>query len=1260
MEGFEVTEADLGDFTEREAERRFRELLWAEAARTGIVQSRIHAPSAIHVPDGGFDAKVEDVGPSSENIIPAGISGFQTKSSDVDDCEDEVTTGDGELHGRIANLLDDDGTYLLAIFEQLAYANEDMGQNKLEERKEELEVVFADFGYSDAAVRVYDSNKLVGFFNQFPGLVANIKGINHAVDYTTWAREITHDIGSYVSDAAHDDYCDTVRELLRTNADDCPVVRVTGPSGVGKTRFVYEALSHEDLRSQVLFAQADRFKHSDLADLLRVEENWHAIIVLEDCGPKDHEEFAERFRPYDRLTLITISDNPTQVTADEQIELQSLDVADVADILEEEFPDASEIDRIARFSEGFPGIAALLIKNVSWEDGGNGNLLQVDEAPLERLIGGREYDSDELRKHKRVLEVVSLFERVGWRREDDALHEESEWLANVAGFSGQDGLSQFTDIVTEQKERGILRGDYYLSVTPLPLATHLMQSWLDKHGTAEINDIFQSLPAGPITEMGQGDIRPRFGARIPYMASSPVGQSWISAKLGPDGLYYADDGAAFETEWGSQLFLRLAEASPTEAIRPLEEFIEGHSVEELLEFTTGRRNVVRALERMTVWEETFGRAARILLALGEAENEHWANNASGVFAGLFSPAPGKVAPTEVSPMDRLPLIQEALQADSPRRQELGVNAADSALTTDHFFRDVGREYQGARPMPDLWHPDSRDDFVEYYHEVWTLVTDHLDELDDDVRGDAVDVLVGNVRGLAKIEVDLSNQIRDSLEQLVDEGVIDERKAIRAVVNLIEYESDALEGFDDQLEQWKSLLTSLSDETYEGRLKRYVGLSLLEDNDVYESQLEGLAEESVSKPDRLTSHIPWLVTSDPNLSRVYTFGYKIGARDTSNQFLEDIVREFRKAGEERSVKFLSGYLSALKERDEAARRDVLDRVQNDDDLRPDLVDLARLSGITTHDAERIIDEIEEGRISATALRGLEGGSASRNIDEPVFQDLCSVVMDEGEVAVDVLPPIFFHYYVYPDDPPGLLRDLTLELLTHPAFVEARDDPPMRQGSGHQWKETAEAFLTQYPDDSDHIVELILETFGEHQAVIGSSRDVKDLLHQLLEKDSANTWAAISSVLAERDERLYVLSRWLRGDDTHDDRTPILDVPVSSLWSWVEEDVENNASIAALLVPAEFFHGDTEMCLAREVLARYGDREQVQEALSGNYGTEFYTGLGSKHHSEKKERLEAFKEAETDPQVIRWVEDEIQQLEKKIDSAAQFEERIGIDE
>jgi hypothetical protein len=121
-----------------------------------------------------------------------------------------------------------------------------------------------------------------------------------------------------------------------------------------------------------------------------------------------------------------------------------------------------------------------------------------------------------------------------------------------------------------------------------------------------------------------------------------------------------------------------------------------------------------------------------------------------------------------------------------------------------------------------------------------------------------------------------------------------------------------------------------------------------------------------------------------------------------------------------------------------------------------------------------------------------------------------------------------------------------------------------------------------------------------------------------------------------------------------------VPADWLWEWVEEDVDEHAAIAALLVPAEFFHRDSEVCLARELLARYGDRGAVRDALQQNNGTEAYTGLSSEHYADAKERLEAFRDNETDPQVIRWVDDEISRLEKKINASEQFEERIGIDE
>lgn len=51
--GFEVVDADLRALDAEDSVLFFRELLWAEAAETGVTQSAAHVPTRINVPDGG-------------------------------------------------------------------------------------------------------------------------------------------------------------------------------------------------------------------------------------------------------------------------------------------------------------------------------------------------------------------------------------------------------------------------------------------------------------------------------------------------------------------------------------------------------------------------------------------------------------------------------------------------------------------------------------------------------------------------------------------------------------------------------------------------------------------------------------------------------------------------------------------------------------------------------------------------------------------------------------------------------------------------------------------------------------------------------------------------------------------------------------------------------------------------------------------------------------------------------------------------------
>src|SRR5712692_3209297 len=115
-----------------------------------------------------------------------------------------------------------------------------------------------------------------------------------------------------------------------------------------------------------------------------------------------------------------------------------------------------------------------------------------------------------------------------------------------------------------------------------------------------------------------------------------------------------------EDEGGRAIFFSLSLADPPAALRLLQRTIGPKTRDELLQFEEGRRDVIWALENMALHGDLFRPAAELLLALAEAENETWSNNASGVFAGLFSLGYGEVAPTSIAPEHRLPVLTKAL------------------------------------------------------------------------------------------------------------------------------------------------------------------------------------------------------------------------------------------------------------------------------------------------------------------------------------------------------------------------------------------------------------------------------------------------------------------------------------------------------------------------------------------------------------------------------------------------------------------------
>ena len=332
---------------------------------------------------------------------------------------------------------------------------------------------------------------------------------------------------------------------------------------------------------------------------------------------------------------------------------------------------------------------------------------------------------------------------------------------------------EFENIIYELRERRILQGESTLYITPKALQIWLWTQWWERHHRLfDLEDFTRDLPS-KLVEW--------FYEMFVYAAESDAASRIVKDLLGPNGPFRDDE--YLKTRLGSRFFIALAEADPKSALRCLMRTIGTWDRDALFQFKTGRRDIVWALEKIAMKRDLFADAARLLLALGEAENEGWSNNASGVFAGLFSPGRGRVAPTEAPPAERLPVLKEAFESGSKERRLLAVKACNEGLEFDHFSRMSGAEYQGLRNDIEFWEPKTYGELFDVYRQIWHLLSEQLARLPKDEREEAVGILLQRASRLAK-RPNLSDMVLDTLQMLSDKIYVDNRLLIKTVVEFL--------------------------------------------------------------------------------------------------------------------------------------------------------------------------------------------------------------------------------------------------------------------------------------------------------------------------------------------------------------------------------------------------------------------------------------------------------------------------------------------
>ncbi len=726
IEGVHVGRLDPNQFA-----KLLRILLDSEALQRGLVQHGIHVPSKITVADDGEDGRWDAPASPVTTEIPNSYTVYQIKAEDVSPAEwpDEVLVAQPKTKAKgkqkpaskqrkakpaILQALAKKGCYCVFCSERLNLKQINARKEKIWKALEASDKRFKKFN-----IHFLEGDMIAKWVNRHAAATAFVINAQDLASkhtlrgWSAWSKDPAMSATEFQTNPYLEQHLANLRTQL---VHPRQIVRVFGPSGVGKTRFVYEALRPtKDENGVVDSLLADSVVYFDLSeneddkiDAIRLiaEASAEGILVVDNCSPTVHGKLADYAQyPTAKYTLLTVDYEKQKISSGSgTIELQPSKMIDVVPKILRKRAEFSkytdtQIEAIARFCEGYPQIAVLMatLKAAPTE----GQLREKNEL-LDKLIWGRQSPDQSALQ---VLRALAAFASLGVEGE----------VAGQLTFVRDKLCSLSTDLQLRQKVNQFIQlriiqpaGKYWI-VAPRPLAVALAASWWE---SASKDDIYRLLP-----ELEQLKLLAPMCEQLRLLSFSNPLNNLVREMCGPGGPF-ARAELMFSTA-GSQLFRSLAEINPESAIEALDNLIGTASRVELLKVSGNvRRNFVLALEKLCWPANLFPKAAALLLKLAAAENETWTNNATGYFKQLFHVY---LSGTQQPGLARLAVIEDALASGDEKTRLVCVHALGEVLYTGTFTRMGGVEVRGSELPQEDWRPTTYKEIGDYHEAAYRML-----------------------------------------------------------------------------------------------------------------------------------------------------------------------------------------------------------------------------------------------------------------------------------------------------------------------------------------------------------------------------------------------------------------------------------------------------------------------------------------------------------------------------------------------------------
>ena len=1245
---FEVTGQDFAFLADKTFPELLRRLLHAEAQANDLPADGIHVASNVSAADGGEDGRIEwKDSPARTRFLPSRLCMFQLKAGKITPsaAARDVVTKERAVKVKVRSVLEADGNYIMLCAHPYT-------QNQIEGRRASIQAALRRAGVAieKGQVDFWDADQIAMWVNrhatvaswvmeQTPsGTVRPFRSWNH------WAGRPEHEHSPWVED----DRLPALRTYLHEHIKKPrSFVRIVGPAGVGKSRLTLEALGSavEDgatdrfLSDIVLYAvqseaRAERLYGvvQDLADL-----GARAVVVVDQCEPEARQTLlGMASRQSSRLSLIIIDDEiPTGTLGEDTFKIDEAPASVTEAIINQVSPGlpSEDRDRLVRFSKGFPKIAILV--GQAWNRS-TPIAYATDDTLVDTFVLGRRP-----RDRGLLLRSAPLVAAFGLVEAESAKGQVSEiaWLGR--DLSAEDLYAAVVALV----ERGAARWRGRLvALQPRPISLRLAERQWKEWDPAKWDQVL----TGDISP----EVRVMAARQLALLNPTEVSKRVVDHVCRPGGPFEGFDALL---KLGNAEVLSTLAAIKSEAVvdqinRSLVHVSDLSSV-------TGdvRRHFVYALDKICFHALTFEEGARLLLRLAAAENEDWANNATGQFEGLF---PMVLGGTAADGKSRLSFLDEATDSDDEMQRVLAVRGLIAGSRTSNFSRVVGAETQGSLPALDPWRPATNEEAIDYLEGCVRRLA-RIAKADDKAGLSAREGLGKSLRSLILAGlVDLVETVVGQVSAVVSYWP----EAVTSLRNTLTFDTERIDAA--VCSRARKLYIDLQPESLQSRIRALVTEMswdhLMDEEPDYEKrfrrQVEAvheLATELLQQPSTLSRALTELSSGEQRMAG--ELGVDLAELDDSPlKWLEPIAQAVVQTPEnERSFDLLTGFLKGLAKSHPEAVASFKQRVARSRDLAPSLPQVCFPHGISASDIELAIGALQAGLLPAWRLNKWSFGGVLATVPASEVAPLFDVMLEHSAeayvVAVDLMG-------MYAHGEPEKLEGLRPQVLNLVENVKKWEWPPSGDLHLHHFEQIAGWILGKGRQDPDATAAaLALARALANSEEFGGKSHIEPLLSKLLSGFPEVTWQLIGQAIVSDDRKAELLT-FVLGDQFSfeiESFPPILSLPVDALFAWCHAHPDRAPAFAARVLPVLSAQGaDAPKLSLHPVTARlldeFGEREDVRRSVEISIHNFGWSGSRSTHFTRFKEPFSMLLQ-HPKPDVRSWAKNVLRNLDDSVQMA-----------